>query len=190
MSDGHGKIIVISSVSGGGKTSLIRLLKRNHPRLWIAVTATTREPRTGETDGVDYFFYTREQFEETLAAGGFLEHALVHGNYYGVPAEPVYEKLKKGRSVILNIDVQGMRTVRALMGGEVLSIFLLPPDLKVWEDRLRSRGTDSEEGIQRRLAEGHAELKSSVEYDYQIVNDILEVAAGQVSGILTEVGII
>ncbi len=190
MNDRRGRVIVISSVSGGGKTSLIRLLKRTHPELWIAVTATTRPPRGGETDGVDYYFYSRARFEETIQAGGFLEHAVVHGNYYGVPAAPVHEKLEKSRSVVLNIDVQGMRTVRKMMGPDVITIFLLPPSFETWEERLRTRGTNSEQDIQTRLDEGRMEIKAAAEYDHAVVNDVLEVAAGQVSAILTGAGIV
>ena len=190
MVEKKGQVIVISSVSGGGKTSLIRLLKRNHPELWVAVTATTRAPRQGEADGVDYFFYSRDRFENTIREGGFLEHAVVHGNYYGVPAGPVYEKLNKGRSVIMNIDVQGMRTVQRMMGADMLSIFILPPSAEVWEERLRARGTNTEEDIQTRLREGREEMKCASEYEYSVVNEILEVAAGQVSSILSEARVV
>ncbi|MEQ9363235.1 MAG: guanylate kinase [Leptospirales bacterium] len=184
------RLIIISSVSGGGKTSLISRLTRDHADLHVAVTATSRAPRQNEVEGQHYYFYAAEDFERKIEAGEFLEHARVHGNYYGVPAAPVEAKLAEGVSVILNIDVQGMRSVKERMAGRVLSIFLLPPDLKVWEERLRKRGTDSEEDIQLRLQQGIGEMAAADEYDYQITNDMLERATGEVSFILRQAGVV
>ncbi len=184
--DQTGCAVVISSVSGGGKTSLIHLLTRMYPQLETVITATSRPIREGEIHGVHYFFYSRHDFEARIAAGEFLEHALVHGNHYGVPLEQVKGKLDAGRSVLLNIDVQGARRVKELLGGRVITIFLMPPDRAEWERRLRGRGTDSEEVIQRRLAEGIRELEEARGYDYRIVNDVLERAAGEISVILKE----
>lgn len=183
-------MIIISSVSGGGKTSLISRLIRDHTDLHVAVTATSRAPRANEVEGKHYFFYDAADFEHKIQAGEFLEHARVHGNYYGVPAAPVEAKLADGISVILNIDVQGMRTVKERMGDRVLSIFLLPPDRESWEDRLRNRGTDSEEDIQLRLEQGIGEMAAADEYDYQITNDMLERATGEVSFILRQEGVV
>ncbi len=184
------RVIVISSVSGGGKTSLIRVLMRNHPELQVAITATSRKPREGEVDGVHYYFYDKEEFQRKVERDEFLEHALVHGNYYGVPAAPLYENLDQGKSVILNIDVQGKRTAHRKLGERVLSIFLMPPNRDVWEERLRNRGTDAEQDIQRRLREGHQEMKFASEFDYRVVNELLESAAGEVSMILKEEGVL
>ncbi len=178
------KVIVISSVSGGGKTSLIHLLVRNHPELAVAVTATSRQPRKGEINGDHYFFLSSEEFSRKIQQNEFLESAQVHGNYYGVPAAPVFETLENGKSVILNIDVQGMRSVKARMGGRLLSVFILPPDRETWEHRLRTRATDSEADIQKRLNEGLSEMKAAEEYDYRVVNEVLESAAGEISAIL------
>lgn len=182
------RVVVISSVSGGGKTSLIRLLVRNHPELWVAVTATSRAPRDEEIHGVDYFFYTEPEFQVHLKNKEFLEHAYVHGNHYGVPQGPVLEKLEQGRSVILNIDFQGMRTVRERLKDRVVSVFILPPNREEWENRLRSRATDSEEQIRRRLEQGELEMQVAPEYDYRVVNDVLERATGEVSAILESIG--
>lgn len=184
------RLIIISSVSGGGKTSLISRLTRDHTDLHVAVTATSRAPRPNEVEGRHYFFYAPEVFESKIEAGEFLEYARVHGNYYGVPAGPVETKLSEGVSVILNIDVQGMRTIKERMGDRFLSIFLSPPDQQVWEDRLRKRGTDSEEDIQLRLQQGLGEMAAADEYDYQITNDMLERATGEVSFILRQEGVV
>jgi guanylate kinase len=190
MSENKARLIVISSVSGGGKTSLIRLLTRKHPELFVAVTATSRKPRVGEVEGVHYYFLSPDEFQARIDHGEFLEHARVHGNYYGIPAAPVEAKLAEGVSVILNIDVQGMRTIKRRMGARVITIFLTPPDETVWESRLRERGTDSEEDIQLRLAQGRAELAQAHDFDYRVENDLLERAAGEVAAILESEGAI
>lgn len=184
------RLIVISSVSGGGKTSLIRLLQRNHPELQVAITATSRTPRPEEVDGVHYYFYSPDEFKERLQRNEFLEHALVHGHYYGIPEGPVLEKLDAGFSVILNIDIQGRRTVKEKFADRMISIFLLPPDREIWEDRLRTRGTESEASIQVRLQQGLEEMQCAPEYDYRVTNDILERAAGEISFILEKEKII
>lgn len=184
------RVVIISSVSGGGKTSIIRLLRRMHPELHVAVTATSRAPRPGEENGVDYFFLSPNDFKRELKSGGFLEHALVHGNYYGVPRLPVEERLAAGQSVILNIDVQGMRSVRDALDGKTISFFILPPGQREWEERLRARGTDSQETIDRRLKEGRYELSCAGEFDHTVLNRVLEEAAGEISAILVEEGVL
>lgn len=191
MSQKKGKFIIISSVSGGGKTSIIDALKKRSDEIIAAVTATSRPPRKGEVNGVDYYFYSEEEFKKQIEENQFLEHAIVHGNYYGVPAAQQYEKIKQGYSVILNIDVQGKANLEKLLSAErPLSIFILPPDLKTWEERLRSRGTDSEEIIQKRLAEGKIELSYAPQYDYRIVNGQLEDAVEEIYDILNQEGVL
>lgn len=190
MPTSKARVIVISSVSGGGKTSLIRMLTRLHPALQTAITATSRPPRPDETDGVHYHFYSREQFERMTGAGEFIEYAIVHGNFYGVPAAPLLANLDLGKSTILNIDVQGMRHVRDRLGERVVSIFIMPPTAEIWEQRLRNRATDSEDAISRRLREGREEMKAAAEYDHRVVNEVLEVAAGEVTAILEEEGML
>ena len=169
------KVIIISSVSGGGKNTIIKMLRESYPELSLAVTATTRAPRKGEIDGKDYYFYTQKKFQDYIQNGEkFLEYAKVHGNYYGVPAEPVLEKLRQGKRVILNIDVQGMESVKKKLGSDkVLSFFLLPPSPEVWEQRLRRRMTDTEEQIRKRLKQGAMEMKRIKEYDHVVINDAL-----------------
>ena len=184
------RVVVISSVSGGGKTSLIGVLTRMRPGLHTAITATSRPPRPGEENGVHYHFYTPEQFAQMIDAGEFVEYAVVHGNYYGIPRAPLFASLEAGRSVILNIDVQGMRHISEELGERMISVFIMPPSPKVWEERLRNRATDPEEVIRRRLEEGRLEIKAAGEYDYRVVNEVLEVAAGEVNAILEEEGVL
>jgi len=185
------RAIIVSSVSGGGKTTIIDEIRRRRPELGTAVTATSRSPRGQEKHGVHYYFYSREEFEEKLRAGEFLEHALVHGNYYGVPRGPVREKIDNGSSLFLNIDFQGKKSVVESLGRDrTLTIFILPPDEKVWEERLRGRATDTEEAIQRRLEDGKQELSHASEYDYRVVNEDLNQAVEKCLEILREEGLI
>lgn len=175
MVDRPGKVIVLSSVSGGGKTTLINLFREKYPLVEGAVTATTRNPRPGEIDGIHYHFYSKETFQGLIQEDELLEYAEVHGNYYGVPAGPVREKLRDGKNVILNIDIQGMRSVKRALGpDEVVSIFLMPPSIEEWEKRLRNRKSDTEGDIQKRLENGKEELKAADEFDVVIVNDSLD----------------
>ncbi len=189
-SGGEGKVVVISSVSGGGKTVIIDRILHSYPALQRAVTATTRAPRTGEKDGVDYFFYSRDQFESMIQKNEFIEYAHVHGNIYGVPAGPLKKSLARGVSVILNIDVQGMESVRKIFGESAITIFLMPPDIETWMLRLRHRGSESEEQLQQRIHNGMEEMKKSHEFQYTVVNDDLEEAVERVVDILVERGVI
>lgn len=182
---GKGRVVVLSSVSGGGKTSLARLLRARHSDLHVGITATSRPPRSGEKHGKHYYFYPEAKFLDMIRHDEFLEHAQVHGNYYGVPRRSVEEVLEAGDSILLTIDVQGWRNVKERLGGVVLSIFLKPPSTAVWEQRLRDRGTDSEEAIRMRLAEGQRELMAAPEYDYEVINQSLDGTLLEVSTILT-----
>ncbi|MCB1174651.1 MAG: guanylate kinase [Leptospiraceae bacterium] len=184
------RVIVISSVSGGGKTTLINKLREQFPDLRPAITATTRKPRPGELDGDHYYFYSKEAFEKQIAAGGFLEHAFVHGNHYGVPRPPVEAELQKGNSVILNIDVQGMRAVKEQLSDRVFTVFILPPDMDIWEERLRSRKTESEEQLKMRLQQGALELEAAFEYDYRIMNKDLNRAVQELIQVLRKEAVI
>lgn len=190
MLDRKGRIIVISSVSGGGKTTIISRLKERYPEIRSAVTATTRSPRPGEVNGKDYFFYSKEEFESMVEKDGFVEHAFVHGNYYGVPAGPLNAKLDAGTSVILNIDVQGMESVVRLFQDRVVSIFIKPPDTETWLQRLRSRGSDPEEAIRLRIENGKQEMEKADRFRYTIVNDDLERAVNEIIEILKAEGVI
>lgn len=145
------------------------------PDAWLSVSATTREPRTGEIDGVHYRFFTVEEFENTIERDGFIEWAKVHSNYYGTPLDPIKEHLADGKPVILEIDVQGAFQVRKKLPQAKL-VFIAPPSMEVLEERLRGRATDSEETIQRRMANAAGEMEAAKDYDIVIVNDDLEKA--------------
>jgi guanylate kinase len=180
----HGLLIILSGPSASGKSSVIRGLLADPPGpLRLSVSATTRAPRTGEQDGVDYHFWTRERFEDQLTAGAFLEHALVHGNYYGTLRSEVGDYVGDGWGVILDIDVQGAEQVRQKCPDHV-SVFLRAPSLEAYERRLRGRGTEDEAAIRRRLAAARAELDHAPGYQYQIVNDDLTTATTEFRAIV------
>jgi len=174
-----GLLVVISGPSGVGKTSVAdRLLRR--PGWLRAVTATTRAPRPGETDGVDYRFLSEEQFEEGEKDDEFLEHAEVHGKRYGTPKAPVEELLSRGNVVLLVIDVQGAATLRAA-GVPALFVFVAPPSVAELEKRLRGRKSDSELQIASRLATAKLELARQNEFDTVVINDDLDRAVGEIA---------
>jgi len=174
----RGKVFVITGPSGVGKGTLIAQLLEAIPELELSVSATTREPRPGEVDGRDYHFLSPEEFERRVEAGDFLEHATYTGNRYGTLREAVDERLRRGRSVVLEIEVQGARQVRAAMPEAVL-IFIAPPDPAALRERLRGRGTDSAEAIERRLRTAELELESRLEFPHAIVNDDVQDSASE-----------
>lgn len=175
-----GRLFVISGPSGVGKGTLVSLLK-DDPGIWVSVSATTRPPRPGEADGVDYFFMSRSDFLEKAAADGFIEWAEYSGNCYGTPKDKVREHLDAGANVILEIEVQGALQVKEKFPDAQL-IFVMPPSLEALEERLRGRGTESEEVIQRRLDTAKVELEEKMKYDYQLVNDDLDEAFQKLRG--------
>src|SRR5215207_3795763 len=178
-----GKVFVITGPSGVGKGTLIERLLDAVPELELSVSATTREPRTGEVDGRDYHFLTPEEFERRVATADFLEHATYSGNRYGTLREEVERRLAEGRSVVLEIEVQGARQVRAAMPEAVL-IFIAPPDPAALRERLEGRGTDSAEAIDERLRTAELELAAQQEFKHVIVNDDLNRAAGELAAIV------
>ncbi len=178
-----GTLIVISAPSGSGKTSLAHRVLGKVSRVEFSVSHTTRSPRAGEQHGVQYFFVSVEKFEQMIQAGAFLEYAKVHGNYYGTSAEFVRRRLQAGQDVLLDIDVQGARQVKALEP-EALSIFILPPSWEILESRLRERDQDSAEVIERRLEVAREEVRHFADYDYLIVNDDLETSARELQSIV------
>ncbi|WP_238527219.1 MULTISPECIES: guanylate kinase [Persephonella] len=161
----------MSSPAGGGKTTLSNLLLKEIPNLKKIVTCTTRKPRPGEKNGIDYIFLTKEQFEEKIKKGEFLEYAVVHGNYYGTPKDQVFSQIDNGNDVLLVIDVQGMRQIKSNMDN-VITIFMIPPSIDELVNRMRRRG-DSDQEIQRRLQTAMKEFPAWKEYDYIVINDIL-----------------
>jgi guanylate kinase len=181
-----GKLVVISGASGSGKSTLVeRLLARPELRLRRSVSATTRRPRAGEQPGRDYTFITTEQFERTR--GELLEHAEVHGHFYGTPAEPVRRAMAQGFCVLLVIDVQGGVQVRQRVPGALL-IFIQAPSPDVLETRLRMRGTDDDATIERRLANARRELEMAQAYDVHVINDEIERAVEELVSILKQSG--
>lgn len=165
-----GHLYIVSAPSGAGKTSLVKALVEQDPQVVVSVSHTTRAMREGERDGVDYNFVTPERFNAKIEQGQFLEYAEVFGNKYGTSQVWVQEQLSRGLDVILEIDWQGASQVRRLMP-QARSIFILPPSRAVLEQRLRGRGTDSQEVIERRLAEAVSEMSHYAEFDYLIIND-------------------
>ena len=178
------RVFVITGPSGVGKGTLIRDLRGRVPHLELSVSATTRAPRPGESDGVDYHFLSPEEFARRAEAGEFLEHATFSGNRYGTLRTEIERTLDAGVSVVLEIEVQGARQVRAAMGEEAVLIFIAPPDPEVLRERLAGRGTDSPEAIARRLETAKQELEAKQEFKHVVVNDDLARAAGELEGIV------
>ena len=172
-----GAILVLSGPSGAGKSTIINASSNEIGEYYFSISTTTRSPRMGEQEGRDYFFVTKESFEEDIKAGNFLEYAQVHGNYYGTSLKPVNEALEAGKLVIFDIDVQGHRLVRSKMNDITTSAFITPPTLKELENRLRTRCTDSEEVILNRLKNARDEIEAVTEYDFTIINDTVDAAA-------------
>lgn len=179
----RGRLIILSAPSGAGKTSLAKALVQRLPDTVISVSHTTRPPRPGERDGVDYYFVDRETFERMVAGGRFLEYARVFDHYYGTDRRAVESQLAAGRNVILDIDWQGARRVREQLP-EAVSIFILPPSLAELERRLRGRAQDSDAVIARRMRDAVAEMRHYDEYDYVVVNDDFEAALGDLAAIV------
>jgi guanylate kinase len=179
----RGILFVVSSPSGGGKGTLIQHVLDEVKGLSYSVSYTTRAPRDGETEGREYFFVTREKFEDMVAAGDFLEWATVHGNLYGTNRQQVSREVFEGRDIVLEVDVQGAASVRELITDSV-NIFILPPSLEVLRQRLVARGTDSTEEIELRLKNAREELKEYKSFDFVIVNDEIDRATSQLACII------
>ena len=174
-SDRRGLFIILSSPSGAGKSTLAARLRAWDTTLNFSVSATTRAPRSGEEHGREYYFHSREEFQDMVAKGDMLEHAEVFGNYYGSPKEPVEDAINAGRDVLFDIDWQGGQQVRAsALGKHVLSIFILPPSIPELERRLYARAQDSKEVIDGRMSKSRDEISHWPEYDYVLVNEDLD----------------
>lgn len=168
-----GILVVVSGFSGVGKGTLMKLLTERYGQYALSISATTRSPREGEEDGREYFFRTREAFEELIAKDQLVEYAEYCGNYYGTPREYVEDQMEQGRDVILEIELQGALKIREKFP-EALLLFIVPPDAETLRNRLRGRNTETEEVIRRRLARAAEESEGIEKYDYIIVNDDLE----------------
>jgi guanylate kinase len=190
MNDGaSAKVFVITGPSGVGKGTLIKRLLERVPSLALSVSATTRQPREGEVDGTDYHFLTEEQFQERRDAGDFLEFASYSGNHYATLNSELDRCLDKGCSVVLEIEVQGAQQVRQTRGDSI-QIFIAPPDPAVLRERLRGRGTDSAEAIDKRLRVAEQELGAQEDFDHRIVNDDLDQASAELESIVrTSIGV-
>ena len=182
----RGLLLVLSSPSGAGKTTLSRRLLAADATLRMSVSVTTRKPRSGEVDGQDYRFIDVAEFERMKAAGELLEFAQVHGNLYGTPTVPVAAALAAGEDVLFDLDWQGAQQLKAsVMAEDVVAVFILPPDGKTLERRLKSRAQDADDVVARRLAAAAHEIEHWGEYDYVIVNADLETSVARLTSILT-----
>ena len=188
MEKERGKLIVVSGFSGVGKGTVIRKVMEARPEFGFSVSATTRAPREGETDGVEYFFITREEFEAGIAQGKFLEYARYSENYYGTPAEAVNERLDRGINVILDIEYQGAFQVKERCP-EALLIFLIPPDARTLVSRLVNRGTEDMEKIRKRLTQALTEADQADRYTCILVNDDLQKAVEDFLSVVEEPGL-
>lgn len=179
-----GMLIVVSGPSGTGKGTVCNELLQEMPELSYSISATTRQPREGEVDGKNYYFLSKEEFESKISDGDFLEYANVYGNYYGTPLGKLNERLKKGEDVLLEIDTQGALSVMRRVP-EALFIFLLPPSIAELEKRIRGRGSETEESLERRLGAAKSEIAVGRGYRYVVVNDAVEKAVERIKGIIT-----
>lgn len=180
----RGLMFVLSSPSGAGKTTITRALLKNNPDLVISISATTRQRRPGEVDGQDYYFVDIAEFNAMVEAGEMLEHAKVFGNYYGTPRQPVEEALQRGQDIIFDIDWQGTQQLREQRESDLVTLFILPPNAKELERRLRNRAQDTEETIRHRMDKASDEMSHFSEYEYVIINNNVELAIQKAQQIL------
>lgn len=179
----QGLLLVISGPSGCGKGTLCGQIAAGHPEINISVSATTRPPRSGEVQGVNYYFMSRQEFEQKIEDDDFLEWAPIYGYYYGTPLAAVQEMMARGQDVILEIDVQGGLKVKEKLPGAVL-IFIAPPSLQELERRLKGRGTENEEELNKRLTWVKTEMEYIPRYDYLVINDSLQEAVATIESII------
>jgi len=179
----RGILFVVSSPSGGGKGTLIQRVLRQLPNLCYSVSFTTRQPREGEIDGREYFFVDRNKFAEMAERNDFLEWANVHGHLYGTSRHQVVRDVSGGKDIILEVDVQGAASIRQIVA-DAVSVFILPPSLEILRQRLVARGTDSADSLAVRLNNAPTELKAYKAFDYVIINDDVDRAAGQLAAII------
>ncbi len=180
----RGLMFVLSSPSGAGKTTLTRLLVQKESNIELSISATSRQRRPNEVNGVHYHFVSREKFEAMRDAGDLMEWAEVHGNYYATPRGPVEKALAKGRDVLFDIDYQGTRQLKKIAPNDVVSIFILPPSIAEMKRRIRGRASEDEATVKKRLHTAKEELLQWSEYDYVVINDDLDAAFADIHSIL------
>ncbi len=179
-----GQILIISGPSGSGKSTLLNRLLKEENDLYFSISSTTRAPRQGETDGVNYYFTSEDEFKKGIDADEFLEWACVHGNYYGTSLKPVLNALKDGKIAIFDIDVQGFNIAKSKFAKNITSVFITTASKNELKSRLQNRGTDSAETIEKRLINAVGEMEHILEYDYFLINDDLQNCYENLRGIL------
>jgi guanylate kinase len=178
-------MLVLSSPSGAGKSTISRALLEKHPDLTMSVSATTRPMRPGEVQGKDYYFIDKAKFEDMVADGDFLEHAQVFDNYYGTPRPPVVKALEQGKDVLFDVDWQGTQQLRQNARDDLVSIFILPPSVEELERRLYARAQDPADVVKKRMAKATSEMSHWAEYDYIIINEAIEHSVREAEAILS-----
>lgn len=182
--------IALAAPSGGGKTTLCRMLLQKYPETCLSISHTTRRPRGTEQNGVEYHFVDEPKFQELIQQGAFIEWAKVHGNFYGTSRVFLEEQCRQGKVVLLDVDVQGVDSLKAAFGDRCLSVFVLPPDMLELEKRLRNRQTESEDKLQERLRNAQEEMSRAHDFDYRVINrDLNESIAELCSIVEREVGL-
>lgn len=179
-----GQILIISGPSGSGKSTLLSRLLKEESDLYFSISSTTRAPRQGETEGVNYYFISEDEFKKGIDADEFLEWACVHGNYYGTSLKPVLKALEEGKIAIFDIDVQGFNIAKSKFAKNITSVFITTASKNELKSRLQNRGTDSAETIEKRLINAVGEMEHILEYDYFLVNDDLQNCYENLRGIL------
>ncbi len=179
----QGQLIVVSGPSGAGKDTIVGKLIENNSNIWLSVSATSRKPRAGEEEGINYFFLEKEEFEQKIQENYFLEYAEYAGNYYGTPKEKIIEKIEKGIDVVLVIEIQGAKKIKDLVP-EAIFIFIMPPSEKELLKRLKNRKTEAKEKIIERFNIAYKEMNEVTKYNYVVVNDELEEAVAKVDSII------
>ena len=179
-----GQILIISGPSGSGKSTLLSRLLKEENDLYFSISSTTRAPRQGETEGVNYYFINKDEFKKGIDAGEFLEWAFVHGNYYGTSLKPVLKALKEGKIAIFDIDVQGFNIAKSKFAENITSVFITTASKNELKSRLQNRGTDSAQTIEKRLINAVGEMEHILEYDYFLINDDLQNCYENLRGIL------
>ena len=182
-SNTKGSLIVLSGPSGAGKGTICNEVLNNNKNVWLSISCTSRKPRNGEIEGVNYYFLSKDEFESKIENNGFLEYAIYNDNYYGTPRDKIKEKLDQGIDVILEIEVQGALKVKELVK-EAIFIFILPPSMEELKARLKNRGTETEEKILKRFKTAYNEINEINKYNYVVVNDKIDSAVSKINAIL------